>query len=310
MKDLDRAPIFKLYGGQDDWPTAEMVHCETIASRSRLHHWHIRPHRHSGLYQILHLQQGRAVVSLDEARHVVTGPAVVEIPQAFVHGFEFDENSAGHVVTLAYPMLTRLVHRLDPDAILPGQPAIHTMDPQRADPGLHEACTQLNALYQSSQPFRGVQIEAWLTLLYARIRSSCALGGQQTPRARGLEHYTRFGRLLESAYAAHHDVAWYARRLGLSAAHLNVVTRTHANKTPLQLIHARLALEAGRSLVYTSMTISEISDDLGFAEPAHFTRFFRRTVGEAPRTFRQRAWDAGRLTLHDGPPADDPVGGA
>ncbi|MGB3425928.1 helix-turn-helix domain-containing protein, partial [Castellaniella sp.] len=114
------------------------------------------------------------------------------------------------------------------------------------------------------------------------------------PRARGLEHHGRFGELLEASYAAHHDVAWYADRMGMTAAHLNVITRAHAGKSPLQLIHERLALEAGRSLVYTSMTIGEISDALGFSEPAHFTRFFRKTAGESPRAFRQRAWDQGR----------------
>src|SRR5690606_29697536 len=73
MKYSDQAPVFKLYGGQDEWSRAERVHCETIAARSRLHNWHIRPHRHSGLYQILYLHRGRAIVCLDDTHHTVTG---------------------------------------------------------------------------------------------------------------------------------------------------------------------------------------------------------------------------------------------
>src|SRR5256885_127559 len=43
-------PVFKLYGEQEPWPTPDMVHCEAIAARSRLHNWQIRPHQHHGLF--------------------------------------------------------------------------------------------------------------------------------------------------------------------------------------------------------------------------------------------------------------------
>ena len=292
MKYPGKAPIFKLYGGQDEWSKEERVHCETIASRSRLHNWHIRPHRHAGLYQILYLHRGRAIVCLDEARHAVTGPALVEVPQAFVHGFEFDEDCAGHVVTIAYPLLARLIQLLGPRAALPKQPVIHALAHGGAS-GFREAFGHLNAHYLSKDDFRDARIEAWLTLIYARLRSRpSGAEPEGPPRARSLEHHSRFSELLEASYATHHDVTWYATQMGMTPAHLNVVTRTHAGKSPLQLIHERLALEAGRSLVYTSMTIGEISDALGFSEPAHFTRFFRKAAGEAPRAFRQRAWNA------------------
>ena len=297
MKYSQQAPVFKLYGGQDEWSREERVHCETIATRSSLHNWHIRPHRHSGLYQVLYLHRGRAIVCLDETHHTVTGPALVEVPQAFVHGFEFDENCTGHVLTIAYPLLMHLVQLLGPRATPPSQPVIHTLE-HTSGPELHDAFTQLNAQYLSQEDFRDARIEAWLTLIYARLRSrhpGAHTGGR--PRARSMEHHARFAELLESAYTTHHDVSWYATQMGMTAAHLNVVTRTHAGKSPLQLIHERLALEAGRNLVYTSMTIGEISDALGFSEPAHFTRFFRKSAGESPRDFRRRAWDPVRANI-------------
>ena len=50
-----------------------------------------------------------------------------------------------------------------------------------------------------------------------------------------------------------------------------------------------VGLEAKRMLVYTSMTISNVADALGFNDPAYFTRFFSRLAGVSPREFRQRA---------------------
>lgn len=289
MTYVDRAPVFKLYGSAEEWSTPERVHCETIASRSRLYDWHIRPHRHSGLYQLLYLAQGKVSVMLDEARHAVSGPAIVEVPQAFVHGFDFDQECRGYVVTVAYPLLMDLVRRLGAQATPPGRPEIRRLAGADDVTGLYAAFQQLNRRYHSPLPFRDAQIEAWLTLLYAQLRQLYPGAGQAPARSRGLEHYTRFSELLETAHAEHHDVAWYASHLGMTAAHLNVITQAHAGKSPLQLIHERLALAAARSLVYTTMPISVIADVLGFSEPAHFTRFFRKASGTSPRDFRQRA---------------------
>lgn len=302
MEYLPRAPTFMLYGGQSEWPTLESVHCETIASRSSLHDWHIRPHRHSGLYQILHLHKGCADVHFEDARHHIHGPAVVEIPQAFVHGFEFDEGCAGHVLTLTYPLLQRLVRSLGPRAATPARPLITPLQSDLAVRQLHLAFRELNDHYRLREPFHQARIEAWLTLIYARLRSlQSDLRQAAVPQSRTLEHFSRFNELLEEHYCVHHAVAWYAERLYMTAAHLNVITRTHAERSPLELIHARLMLEATRSLVYSTLTISELADILGFGDPAHFTRFFRRVTGESPRGFRQRANAQARLAAQGDP---------
>ncbi len=46
-------------------------------------------------------------------------------------------------------------------------------------------------------------------------------------------------------------------------------------------------LEARRSLAYTRMTVSEVAYSLGFTDPAHFSRLFRKNMGLSPNAFRQ-----------------------
>ena len=58
-------PRFALYG-ETAAPGQDMLHIESVASRSRLYHWEIEPHVHQGLYQILWLQRGSAEVVLDD----------------------------------------------------------------------------------------------------------------------------------------------------------------------------------------------------------------------------------------------------
>ena len=52
------------------------------------------------------------------------------------------------------------------------------------------------------------------------------------------------------------------------------------------MLHERLLAEARRQLSYTDRTISTIAYDLGFEDPAYFSRFFRRGAGVPPAGWR------------------------
>jgi AraC family transcriptional activator of pobA len=45
-------------------------------------------------------------------------------------------------------------------------------------------------------------------------------------------------------------------------------------------------IEARRDLVYTALPISQIAFQLGFSDPAYFSRFFATHAGTSPKTYR------------------------
>jgi AraC-like DNA-binding protein len=45
-------------------------------------------------------------------------------------------------------------------------------------------------------------------------------------------------------------------------------------------------LEAKRLLIYTDKSTKEIAYELGFEEVAHFSRFFKKQIGQAPTEFK------------------------
>ena len=51
-------PLFHLYGDPPDDQAFDFIHIETIASRSAIHDWTIRAHRHRNLFQILAIERG------------------------------------------------------------------------------------------------------------------------------------------------------------------------------------------------------------------------------------------------------------
>ena len=64
-------PVFKLYGEPLGWPTPDLLHSESIAARSRLHHWEIKPHQHAELFQLLYVQRGQAQVEIEGVRSAI-----------------------------------------------------------------------------------------------------------------------------------------------------------------------------------------------------------------------------------------------
>lgn len=294
MAKVGAIPVYKLYGEHDPWLTPDMVHCESIAARSRLHNWHIKPHQHNGLFQILYLQSGNARIQLDDRHSEMRAGQVLMVPQICIHGFEFDRNAVGHVLTLAYPLINKLTRRMGDDLAALTSPSLHALGDDEESSHIRMAFSALDAEYRGNAPHRDLLMEALLgaILIWLTRHAMQALPAhheETTKGSRRSQHFARFCELLEESYSKHHPVAHYAKEIGITAAHLNLLCRQTVDKSALELIHERVLLEAKRNLVYTAMTISEVSYAIGFSDPAYFTRFFKRGVGLSPKDFRRQA---------------------
>lgn len=100
--------------------------------------------------------------------------------------------------------------------------------------------------------------------------------------------FLRFKVAVETQYRGEHSVQHYADMLGTHPRTLNSVSREFANKSAGEIIHDRILLEAKRSLYHEIKSIKEISYELGFDDPAYFTRFFKKNTGVAPQHFKEQ----------------------
>lgn len=277
-------PVFKLYGETSVWPTPDLIHCESIPERSRLHGWDIKPHRHSDLVQLLYVQAGHATLRVEDAIHHVDSPSLQIVPALSVHTFKFSEDTHGHVLSLAQPLVEQLGASLNSPVLTTA--ACYPIGTDRVY--LDTLFSAIFQEYSQQQSGRDSMLQSLITVLSIWLtRRNLQLSLPQVlPLDRGREHLQIFTRTLELRFREHLPIEHYAATLGISAAHLNALCRRFARQSALQIINQRLLLEAKRDLIYTNMTINQVSDSLGFSEPAYFSRFFKRGTGLSPKHFR------------------------
>ncbi len=280
----DGVPVFKLYGETAAWPTPDLLHCESIPERSALHEWEIRPHRHGDLLQLLYVQSGTAQLRVEDQLSDVDTPTLQVVPALSVHHFKFSPEIQGHVLSLAQPLVQQLAQALE--MLLPMEAVCYAAgDDESYLSGLFRG---ISDEYRQRRPGRELMLQSQINLLMVWLcRKGHEVSGAHTQaHDRGREHLQAFMERLELHYCEHWPIARYADELGLSAAHLNALCRRLAGQSALQMINARLLLEAKRCLIYTYMTVNQVSDSLGFSEPAYFSRFFKRSSGQSPKEFR------------------------
>lgn len=96
-----------------------------------------------------------------------------------------------------------------------------------------------------------------------------------------------FSLLVDLNFKQEHSVTYYAERLGLSPKSITKHFQKNASASPSDYIKNRVLLEAKRQLIYTDDSVKQIAYDLGFNDPAYFTRFFTKSELKSPLQFKK-----------------------
>jgi len=92
----------------------------------------------------------------------------------------------------------------------------------------------------------------------------------------------RFNFLVDMHFRTKRKVADYAELLHKSPKTLSNLFAIYNQKSPQQIILERIALEAKRLINFTDKQNQEITYELGFNDPAHLSRFFKKLTQMTP----------------------------
>jgi AraC family transcriptional activator of pobA len=286
-------PLFHLYGDPPDDGAFDFIHIETIRSRSSIHDWTIRAHRHRNLFQVLLIEQGGGEMSYETAIVPFSAPAAILVPATTAHGFRFrPQVTDGWVVTFTEDVADALgeksgeaVARLKALAVEPLVPLDDAAEAKR----LSALCAELDEEGSLAREGHRLAMRALLALIaieVVRLAASRARSGSVT-LSRADARVEALRKLIDENFRKERLISFYAARLAMTADRLNDHVKRATGVTAGHLIRQRVLTEAKRALVFTTQPIHEIAYDLAFSDPSHFTRFFRKQTGTTPQSFRE-----------------------
>ena len=130
-------------------------------------------------------------------------------------------------------------------------------------------------------------IQHLLNVLLLRLAKLSAAGDRGVvPFTAASRTVARFQRELERRLGQSNRVDDFARWVCCSPKTLHASCMRMRGLGPKALIEQRLVLEAQRLLAHTALPVERIGADLGFSEPANFSRMFRRVAATSPGRFR------------------------
>lgn len=278
---------FALYGELPGESELELIHIEDIRSRARLYDWTITPHSHREMWQFIYVAKGGAEATLEDARIGLGPGSILSIPDGVVHGFAFERDTLGWVLsietrlfeTAAFAPLRSFIAQRGFGVTKLALTAAKDRDASFLFSRLHDE-------FLDVREGRGIMLDCLTSaLLVLMLRDAPERsGGSDTP---GDAHLAaNFRDLVNKRFREHWSVARYAEALCVSQSRLSRTVRRATERSPAALINARLLLEAQRNLHYTQATAAQIALDLGFQDPAYFSRFFKRLTGQTPRRYR------------------------
>ena len=289
-------PSFFLFGEPLRTVEGKFIHLEELDDRTRPNDWNIRAHAHADLNHVFHITAGGGVMHVDGEMIAFTAPCLLLVPSGRVHGFAYEVETAGSVLTVADSYLRDLTAREPAFAGLFRAPRQLPLGPEST---IAASLRELSRELVWTAPAGGAAVEGHLlTILVEALRRLVRVEAA-TPAVQG-GHVTlvaRFRELVEAHYREGLPMEAYAGRLGVTVARLRGACLRVAGATPLRLVQDRLMLEAKRALLYSNMTVAEVAYHLGFDDPAYFSRFFAKAEGLSPKRYRDGRADFPSTTV-------------
>jgi AraC family transcriptional regulator, transcriptional activator of pobA len=282
-------PQYFLYGEASQDVDEHFLHVESIAERSRLHDWTIRPHAHRDLHHFLLVQRGGGVY-LAEGNHYDFAPAsLISVPLSCVHAFDFKPRTDGWIVTASGALLRRISRDHQELAAVLAEPSVMDL-PSGTAAQMGNLFERLVDEFRNNLPGRRIAAESWLTaIMVCALRRKLELAPEAVREpSSDSQLAARYRALIEANYRTQMSIVDYARALCVSTERLRLACVRNTGSAPLALLNARRLLEAKRSLLYTNMNVTVIAESCGFIDPAYFSRFFTRSTGASPRAYRLR----------------------
>lgn len=247
-------------------------------------------------YELVWFTEGEGVHTVDFSEYPVAPGTLFFIAPGQVHNFdEHYEGQSGYVIKICADLMGETCGD-DLDILRYRLFDTDTVPYHRIDASATARLESIVAQLREENRLVGAvghkdYLRALVRMLIISIERACE-GCSAEPAQRSSAAQTTFiafRRLIDQHHRRLHSVKEYASMLGVSPKTLTNHVAECSPHSPLEIINARLVLEAKRMLRYGTMMVKEIAFELGFEDPSYFVKFFKRHTGQLPADFREAA---------------------
>jgi len=242
------------------------------------------------LLQIFILEKGGGSLFSEGKEIALETPCIIIIPNGVLHGFVWEQNIGGSVLTLSLPFYESCLE--ERQIILNQFQQLQYQAFDKKETPFKEILFIKESLEKEITEQK-VEKQYIITLLFNLLMSKLYrknIAGQDqviTNDNRTLTYFNTFQKEIAQTIDSTKKIHEYATKLNITTVHLNRICQSLVQKSALQIVHEKLITQAKKHLLYSTKTISEIAYSLNFKDLSHFSKFFKKMVGVGPRSFRK-----------------------
>jgi len=247
------------------------------------------PHRHN-FYEFLYIQSGEGKHEIDGISYYLKANTFHIISKGQVHQFLFAKEIEGYLIRFKDNILPAVLSSKEGYYynILHQISQHQDLTVEASDSVLVRVLLERMLEEYKRQSAKVIDLSLIQHLLYPLLilmhrYSTTSIKKQDYQQ----NQYIQFVNLLEEHYKHQHSLDFYAPKLGVTKRQLSIICQEKTGKTAKQLVNERILTEAKRLLKYTTLSLKEISDRLGFSTLAYFCLRFKKGVGQTPTEHRR-----------------------
>ncbi|WP_404425838.1 helix-turn-helix domain-containing protein [Thalassospira australica] len=259
------------------------------------------PGRRDRCHAVLMLS-GRAYIRLRQGTIDCHAPALVWLPLGETQAISVNAGADGYLLSVADDLVARHCGGSSTGTSAPPLPGgglplrfaadtVHNVTPAEGSNNLALLARSFDAIrgeLMQNALGTGMVVGAHLQIILTMVlRLTEGRMEQHDHHRPGSITFQRFLQALELHFREHWNIADYATALGISERRLGSAVMRATGKPPLTLVHERVIREACLRLEQSPLAVAQIAYGLGFRDPAYFSRFFKRYMGEAPGAYRR-----------------------
>lgn len=249
------------------------------------------PHRHD-FYEVLYLSGGSGYHIIDSNKYEIEPPCIFFLTPGQTHKLELSHDIDGYIFLFARDFY--LLNQSNKNKLL-SFPFFHSVTRQNSPLYLtnqddnvflknlfERGCYEVKNSENKEEIIRSLLD---LILLTCDRLYQAELG--TAPSNKGHFLVKKFMQLIEENYQKNLKVNDYADILAITANHLTQIVKQITGKTTLEVLQEKNILEIKRLLLYTNLTVTEISLQMNFADQSYFTKYFKKCTGQTPLEYRR-----------------------